>query len=58
MEINQEVNLSQIPNLQFFRDGVMRNALPSNSNLKWDYLRDYDGKFVVPYIITGYYGAC
>ncbi|KHJ93545.1 astacin [Oesophagostomum dentatum] len=34
---------------------VMRNALPSTSKLKWDYLRDYDGKYAIPYVITGKY---
>ncbi|EYB92867.1 hypothetical protein Y032_0189g1200 [Ancylostoma ceylanicum] len=36
-------------------DGTMRNALPSNSRLKWDYIKDYDGKFVIPYVIAGHY---
>ncbi|VDM71949.1 unnamed protein product [Strongylus vulgaris] len=36
-------------------DGVMRNALPPNSELKWDTVKDYDGKYVIPYTITGTY---
>ncbi|RCN43308.1 astacin [Ancylostoma caninum] len=36
-------------------NGTMRNALPKNSRLKWDYIKDHDGKFVIPYVITGFY---
>ncbi|KAK6726495.1 hypothetical protein RB195_004678 [Necator americanus] len=33
----------------------MLNALPPNSQLKWNNLRDWDGKYAVPYEITGSY---
>ncbi|KAK6730506.1 hypothetical protein RB195_007143 [Necator americanus] len=38
-------------------DDEMRNALPPESPFKWDNLQDSDGKFVVPYVISGSYDA-
>ena len=34
-------------------DGNMRNALRSSSNQRWTNQKDTDGKYVIPYVITG-----
>ena len=34
-------------------DGNMRNALKSSSNQRWTNQKDTDGKYVIPYVITG-----
>ncbi|CAJ0596131.1 unnamed protein product [Cylicocyclus nassatus] len=34
---------------------TMYNALPPSSRLKWNYIKDYDGKYVIPYAFGGSY---
>ncbi|PAV66809.1 hypothetical protein WR25_10524 isoform B [Diploscapter pachys] len=36
---------------------VLRNALPQNSQNKWDRMKSADGYFQIPYIITGDYDS-
>lgn len=35
----------------------MRNALLSNSPLKWSKMQDAEGNYLIPFVISGTYGT-